>query len=82
MDQPVYTLDPTGANRHAEDAHLRAYGPALRVDLLGQQVWAVADPAVLRTLLVDPRVSKETRGTGRSSPTRSSASGRWPCGSG
>jgi cytochrome P450 len=59
MDQPVYTLDPTGGNRHAEDAHLRAHGPALRVDLLGQEVWAVADPAVLKTLLVDPRVSKD-----------------------
>ncbi|HET9169872.1 MAG TPA: cytochrome P450 [Actinospica sp.] len=59
MDQTVYTLDPMGANRHAEDAHLRAHGPALRVDLLGQQVWAVADPAVLKALLVDPRVSKD-----------------------
>ena len=59
MDQSVYTLDPMGGNRHAEDAHLRAHGPALRVDLLGQQVWAVADPAVLKSLLVDPRVSKD-----------------------
>lgn len=55
----MLTLDPTGENRHAEDARLRALGPATRVDLLGQEVWAVADPAVLRTLLVDPRVSKD-----------------------
>jgi cytochrome P450 len=59
VDQNVFTLDPTGRDRHAEDAHLRAHGPAVRADLLGQQVWAVADPAVLKALLVDPRVSKD-----------------------
>jgi cytochrome P450 len=59
MDQDVLTLDPTGGARHSEDAYLRAHGPATRVDLLGQQVWAVADPAVLKALLVDPRVSKD-----------------------
>jgi cytochrome P450 len=59
LDQQVLTLDPTGEKRHAEDAQLRAQGPATRVDLLGQEVWAVADPAVLRTLLVDSRVSKD-----------------------
>ena len=55
----MLTLDPTGANRHTEDAQLRANGPAARVDLLGQEVWAIADPAVLKTLLVDSRVSKD-----------------------
>ena len=59
MDQQVLTLDPTGANRHSEDAYLRAHGPATRVDLLGQEVWAVADPGVLKALLIDPRVSKD-----------------------
>ena len=59
MDSNVYVLDPTGGNRHTEDAHLRVHGPAVRVDLLGQEVWAVADPAVLKSLLVDPRVSKD-----------------------
>ncbi|MEY9855593.1 cytochrome P450 [Catenulispora sp. GAS73] len=59
MDQPVLTLDPTGANRHTEDAYLRDHGPATRVDLLGQEVWAVADPGVLKALLIDPRVSKD-----------------------
>ena len=59
MDQHVLTLDPNGANRHAESVHLHRAGPAARVDLLGQQAWAIADPAVLRTLLVDPRVSKD-----------------------
>jgi cytochrome P450 len=57
-DQHVLALDPTGGNRHTEDAYLRAHGPAVRVDLLGQEVWAIADPGVLRTLLVDSRVSK------------------------
>lgn len=59
MDQHVLTLDPTGETRHTEDAYLRAHGPATSVDLLGQQVWAVADPGVLKALLVDPRVSKD-----------------------
>ncbi|GAA1991585.1 cytochrome P450 [Catenulispora subtropica] len=59
MDQHVLTLDPTGANRHTESEYLRTHGPAARVDLLGQQVWAVADPGVLKALLIDPRVSKD-----------------------
>ncbi|NUP51448.1 MAG: cytochrome P450 [Catenulispora sp.] len=59
MDQHVLTIDPTGAERHTESAYLLAHGPATRVDILGQQAWAVADPAVLKALLVDPRVSKD-----------------------
>ena len=59
MNQHGLVLDPTGGNRHTESAYLRAHGPAVRVDLLGQEVWAVADPGVLKALLVDSRVSKD-----------------------
>lgn len=59
MNQHGLVLDPTGGNRHTESAYLRAHGPAVRVDLLGQEVWAVSDPGVLKALLVDSRVSKD-----------------------
>ncbi|MEV0537927.1 cytochrome P450 [Kitasatospora sp. NPDC050463] len=53
-------LDPTGYSRDAETAVLHS-APATRVDILGVQAWAVADPAVLKSLLMDSRVSKDAR---------------------
>ncbi|WP_052864215.1 cytochrome P450 family protein [Streptomyces niger] len=58
-DQQILVLDPTGSDRHAEDAALRAAGPAARVDVLGVPAWAVTDPALLKRLLTDSRVSKD-----------------------
>jgi cytochrome P450 len=58
MDQPVLVLDPTGRQRHIHDAQLIKH-PAVRVDVLGIEAWAVADPGVLKDLLTDPRVSKD-----------------------
>lgn len=52
-------LDPTGRARPEEEAALLAAGPAMLVDILGVTVWSVSDPAVLRSLLNDPRVSKD-----------------------
>ncbi|KAB8179346.1 cytochrome P450 family protein [Microbispora catharanthi] len=62
MSQPLpFVIDPTGADRHAEYRALRARGPATPVDVLGLRAWAVSDPAVLKTLLTSPDVSKDGR---------------------
>ncbi|MFD4872382.1 cytochrome P450 [Streptomyces sp. NPDC058420] len=52
-------LDPTGRRRPAEEAALHAAGPAALVDILGVQAWSVSDPATLKSLLNDHRVSKD-----------------------
>lgn len=59
MEQQILAIDPTGQRRGAEEIELRAHGPAAQVDVLGVKAWAIADPAVLKVLLADPRVSKD-----------------------
>ncbi|MDX3103509.1 cytochrome P450 [Nonomuraea angiospora] len=62
MSQPLpFVIDPTGADRHAEYQALWARGPATPVDILGLRAWAVTDPALLKTLLTSPDVSKNGR---------------------
>ncbi|WP_275466056.1 cytochrome P450 family protein [Streptomyces noursei] len=57
--QSPHVLDPAGRDRQTEDASLRAHGPVARVDVLGEEAWAVTDPELLRSLLLDDRVSKD-----------------------
>jgi cytochrome P450 len=55
-------LDPTAADHHGEAARLRAAGPVVRVVLPGGVLaWMVTDHALLASLLIDPRVSKNPR---------------------
>jgi cytochrome P450 len=54
-------LDPTGADHHGEHETLRASGPAVLVDILGVTAWSITDPALLKTLLTSPDVSKDGR---------------------
>ncbi|TLP66501.1 cytochrome P450 family protein [Microbispora triticiradicis] len=70
-----FVIDPTGADRHAEYRALRARGPATPVDILGLRAWAVTDPAVLRTLLTSPDVSKDGRAH---YPAFQETAGTWP----
>ncbi|MFD0570840.1 cytochrome P450 [Kitasatospora gansuensis] len=52
-------LDPFGGDQHAENARLRAAGPAVLVELPGGVVvWAITRHDTLQTLLNDPRVGK------------------------
>jgi len=59
-DEPL-VLDPTAMRRAAEEEILQSAPGPIRVDILGELAWAVADPELLARLLADPRVSKDPR---------------------
>ncbi|MFK0258311.1 cytochrome P450 [Streptomyces sp. NPDC090445] len=62
MLQPApFVLDPTGADHHGEHEQLRGRGAAVRVDVLGVLAWSINDPALLKSLLKNPDVSKDAR---------------------
>ncbi|GAA2788266.1 cytochrome P450 [Kitasatospora aburaviensis] len=71
---PPLVLDPAGRDRDAESAVLHT-SSATRVDILGVQAWAVADPTVLLSLLKDPRVSKDAH---QQWPQLPEVVGTWP----
>jgi 2-hydroxy-5-methyl-1-naphthoate 7-hydroxylase len=61
MSHEPLILDPTARRRGAEEEVLQSAQGPVRVDVLGELAWAVADPDLLTRLLADPRVSKDPR---------------------
>ncbi|MBB5917144.1 cytochrome P450 [Nocardia transvalensis] len=62
MAHDPIVLDLTGTDIQGESARIRELGPVAPVVLPGGvPAWSVTDQAVLRSLLADPRVSKDPR---------------------
>jgi cytochrome P450 len=77
MTEPI-VLDVQAHDIHAEGARVLAAGPAALVELPGGvQAWAVGRLDLLRTLLADPRVSKDAR-RHWAAWRRGEISERWP----
>ncbi|WP_433262085.1 cytochrome P450 family protein [Actinosynnema sp. CS-041913] len=59
LNHPV--IDTAGLDVHGESERLRALGRAVRVELPGEVIaWWVTDYALIKELLTDPRVSRDT----------------------
>ncbi|MEV4874879.1 cytochrome P450 family protein [Streptomyces cyaneofuscatus] len=61
QQQCPYAIDVSGADIHGEATALRARGRAARVELPeGVEAWWITDQELLKQLLTDPRVSRDT----------------------
>ena len=77
ITEPI-VLDIHATDVHAEGARVRAAGPVALVELPGGvRAWAVGHLELLRTLLADPRVSKDAR-QHWAAWRRGEISERWP----
>lgn len=62
MEKCPYVLDRTARDIHEEARNLRARGPVTLVELHGgYTAWSVTSYEVAKQLLVDPRISKNTK---------------------
>lgn len=62
MEKCPYVLDRTGRDIHEEARNLRASGPVTLVELHGgYTAWSVTSYEVAKQLLIDPRISKNTK---------------------
>jgi cytochrome P450 len=62
MEQCPYVLDRTGSDIHEEARNLRERGPVTLVELHGgYTAWSVTSYEIARQLLIDPRISKNTK---------------------
>jgi len=62
MDKCPYVLDRAGRDIHEEARNLRARGPVTLVELHGgYTAWSVTSYEIAKQLLVDPRISKNTK---------------------
>ncbi|WAU82271.1 cytochrome P450 [Streptomyces sp. Qhu-G9] len=58
----LFSIDPSGTDRHGEAARMRALGPVVRAVLPGGvRMWVVTDYALLAELAADPRVGRDWR---------------------
>ncbi|WP_329307827.1 cytochrome P450 (plasmid) [Streptomyces sp. NBC_01260] len=62
VSQPLFAIDPSGADRHGEAALMRKIGPVVHAVLPGGvRMWVVTDYTLLAELTADPRVGRDWR---------------------
>jgi len=59
LSTPLFALDPSARDVHAEGQRLRSAGPVVPVNYLGVNVWAVSHHETVRQVLTDPRFRRD-----------------------